>query len=94
VAWRISALLACRDGEALAWDVCKTERREILEALRDGYPAEWRIVDLEVNWEDDALFCAHTDVKDRKRLWRRLESGRPSGRLFFCASVAYAPLAW
>ena len=29
----------CEDGQALAWDCCKTERREILEALRDGHPA-------------------------------------------------------
>jgi hypothetical protein len=55
----------CEDGAALAWDCCKTERREILEALRDGYPAEWSIVALDVNWEENCLFCAHTTCRSK-----------------------------
>lgn len=53
------------DGEAVAFNIAKTEcRRQMLEALRDhpnGYPEkEWLPVAIEVNWEDQELYCAHT----------------------------------
>jgi hypothetical protein len=49
------------DGEAVAFEVAKTERRAMLEALA-GEPdyQEWCPAALEVNWEDPALICAHT----------------------------------
>ena len=48
------------DGEACAFDVAKSERRQMLASLvdpslRDG----WRPIALEINWEGD-LYCAHT----------------------------------
>jgi hypothetical protein len=53
------------DGEACAFDVAKSERRNMLAALRDkvtnNYPAkDWLPVALDVNWEDSSLTCAHT----------------------------------
>lgn len=57
------------DGEACAFDVAKSQRREMLEALRDyqgagnTYNNDWRPIALEVNWEDAALFCAHTGAR-------------------------------
>ena len=55
------------DGEALSFDAAKTERRYILEALRDrahGYPnGGWLPASFEINWEDNDLLCAHTNER-------------------------------
>lgn len=48
------------DGEACAFDVAKTERRAMLEALRDRDNSGWRPIALEINYEDSELYCAHT----------------------------------
>jgi hypothetical protein len=48
------------DGDALAFKVAKTERRLMLEGLVDNYDSGWRPVALEINWEDENLFCAYT----------------------------------
>lgn len=47
------------DGEACAFSVCKSERRNMLEALAAKDDSGWRPVALDVNWED-TLYCAHT----------------------------------
>ncbi|HEX3521279.1 MAG TPA: hypothetical protein VHT52_04240 [Stellaceae bacterium] len=51
------------DGDACAFDVAKSKRRNMLEALRDRDRSGWRPVALEVNWEDATLFCAHTGAR-------------------------------
>ena len=54
------------DGEACTFKVAKTNRRDMLEALRDyqtvgnSYNNDWRPIALEINWEDASLYCAHT----------------------------------
>ena len=48
------------DGEACAFDVAKTERRNMLDALANKDQSGWRPVALEINWEDQDLICAHT----------------------------------
>jgi hypothetical protein len=51
------------DGEACAFDVCKSERRNMLQALADKDTRRndgWLPVALEINWEDSDLHCAHT----------------------------------
>ena len=54
------------DGEACAFNVAKTNRRDMLKALRDyqtvgnSYNNDWRPIALEINWEDASLYCAHT----------------------------------
>ena len=54
------------DGAICAFAVAKTERRSMLEALRDyetvgnSYNNDWRPVALEINWEDGDLYCDHT----------------------------------
>ena len=55
----------CADGEALSFEAAKENRRAVLEALRDRtpYDAQWRVVALDVNWEDTELYCAHTYKK-------------------------------
>jgi hypothetical protein len=54
------------DGDACAFSVAHTERRLMLEALRDkdSWPdKQWLPVAVEVNWEDTGLVCAHTGEK-------------------------------
>ena len=57
------------DGEACSFDVAKTERRQMLQALADyqgagnTYNNDWRPIALEINWEDVNLFCAHTSAR-------------------------------
>jgi hypothetical protein len=48
------------DGEACAFSVASTERRNMLQAIRDNCRNGWRPVALEINWEDTELYCAHT----------------------------------
>ena len=50
----------CSDGEALSFAAAKQERRLILEALRDNDRSGWRVVGVDVNYEDAELRCAHT----------------------------------
>lgn len=48
------------DGEALSWAAVKAERRQILGAIHDRDNSGWRVVAVEINYEDPALYCAHT----------------------------------
>jgi hypothetical protein len=49
------------DGAALSFEAAKQERRLILEAIRDDDKASgWRVVAMDVNWEDSSLVCEHT----------------------------------
>lgn len=48
------------DGGVLCWDCLKTERRSILEAIAtDDVHSGWRIVGVDVNWENHGLCCDH-----------------------------------
>jgi len=54
------------DGEACAFDVAKSERRQMLEAIAERKIRphdQWLPIALEVNWEDADLYCAHTGKK-------------------------------
>lgn len=52
--------VAMDDGEVLSIDAAKSEFRSIcrstLQRSRDG----WGAAGVDINWEDGALFCAHT----------------------------------
>lgn len=47
------------DGEALSFRAARGNLRPILEALRDNSADDWKPVALEINWEDQSLYCAH-----------------------------------
>jgi len=47
------------DGEALSFEAAREEKRSILEALAGKGEAGWKVVSVEVNWEDDDLWCCH-----------------------------------
>lgn len=46
------------DGGSLCFDCLKTERRAILEAIRNkDNTSGWRVVAFAINWEDRGLTC-------------------------------------
>lgn len=51
------------DGAALSFDAVKRELRNILESIASKANDGWRIVALEINWEDASLYCEHTGQK-------------------------------
>lgn len=50
----------CSDGEALSFEAAKENAALICQAIRDGSRCGWRVIGLDINYEDTALFCAHT----------------------------------
>ncbi len=48
------------DGEPLSFDAARAEASHVARAIRDGDNSGWRVIALEVNWEDPELFCCHT----------------------------------
>mgnify|MGYP003350628761 CR=1 FL=1 len=51
----------CADGEPLSFEAVIQEYRQVLRDVRDNVTAYgWRVIACEVNWEDAALYCAHS----------------------------------
>jgi hypothetical protein len=50
----------CSDGAALSFKTARKERRYILEALRDQDNSGWRVIAMDINWEDADLVCDHS----------------------------------
>lgn len=48
------------DGFALSFAAAKAERRLILEAIVSKNDDQWRVVGMDINWEDAHLYCEHT----------------------------------
>ncbi len=48
------------DGGVLSFDAAKAERELIEQSITDNSRDGWRVVAVEVNWEDDSLTCDHT----------------------------------
>jgi hypothetical protein len=48
------------DGAALSFEAARENRRAILEAIHNKDGSGWRVVAVDVNWEDDELRCEHT----------------------------------
>jgi hypothetical protein len=53
----------CEDGEALSFKAAAANAKLVLRAIRLGHDAQWRVVALEPNGEDDELVCAHTNER-------------------------------
>lgn len=49
-----------RDGGILSFEAAKQEKRNILDSIANGHNDGWRIVAMDVNWEDQFLHCEHT----------------------------------
>lgn len=51
------------DGEALSFEAAEENKDLIIDAINDNDNNGWRVVGVDVNWEDDNLYCAHTNKK-------------------------------
>lgn len=51
------------DGEALSFEAARDNFRQIVDSIDGRHNDGWRIVGLDVNYEDDDLVCAHTGKK-------------------------------
>ncbi len=50
------------DGGLLCWDCLKTQRRLILESLRDRTRDGWAVMAVEVLWEGPDECCSHCNA--------------------------------
>lgn len=48
------------DGAALSFDAVRQEIRQVIWSMRHGVNDGWRVVAVDVNWEDSDLTCEHT----------------------------------
>lgn len=48
------------DGATLSWRSAYYNRRNILNSIANKLNDGWRIVGVDVNWEDPALYCDDT----------------------------------
>jgi hypothetical protein len=52
------------DGEALSFDAVYLELKQVLRAIKTQERfSNWRVIGVDVNWEDENLYCAHTGEK-------------------------------
>lgn len=48
------------DGEALSIDAARAEWKQIVRATLRHDRSEWEAAAVGINWEDGALYCAHS----------------------------------
>ena len=48
------------DGAALSFDAVRSEYRQVINAIRHRLNDGWRVVAVEINYEDSGLYCDHT----------------------------------
>ena len=48
------------DGAALSFDAVRSEYRQVINAVRHRLNDGWRVVAVEINYEDSDLYCDHT----------------------------------
>ena len=51
------------DGAALSFAAAKAERRNIIASIAHRTNDGWRIVGCDINWEDQQLYCDHTNAR-------------------------------
>ena len=47
----------CNDGAALSFKYARENAHLICQAIRENSNCGWRVVGVEVNWEDPGLYC-------------------------------------
>jgi len=52
----------CTDGEPLSFESARKEFDCIVDGFRFGDPA-WTIIGVDVNWENEELFCSHSNER-------------------------------
>ena len=51
------------DGEALSYSAVVQNYIEVKDSVRRAINDGWRVIGMDVNWEDPNLYCAHTGNK-------------------------------
>jgi len=51
------------DGEALSFDAVRENYKSVLRAVREQDDDGWLVVGIEINYEDQDLYCAHCGKK-------------------------------
>ena len=49
------------DGQPMSFEAAESEAKEIIEAIRKKDNSGWRIVGCYINYEDNEMFCCHTN---------------------------------
>ena len=49
------------DGEALSFNAAKENQSLIKSAIKDNSNDGWQVIACEINWEDNSLYCAHSN---------------------------------
>ena len=52
-----------QDGAALSFEAVNQEIESVQDSINSEYNDEWRVVAVDVNWEDENLLCDHTGEK-------------------------------
>lgn len=54
----------CADGGVISFDAAEEHKVEILDAIKEPRSnQQWEVTSCIVNWEDDDLFCDHTNER-------------------------------
>ena len=48
------------DGEAMSRAAVRDNLRSIIDSIANRRGDGWRVIGMEINWEDDSLTCCHT----------------------------------
>ena len=48
------------DGAALSFESVRSELWQVLDSIRNGHNDGWRVVGVEINYEDSELYCDHS----------------------------------
>lgn len=52
------------DGKALSFKAVRDNLKEVMRATYDArYGKKWRVLGVQVNWEDPHLYCAHSNER-------------------------------
>jgi hypothetical protein len=51
------------DGEAMSFDSVKENYRLVLDSVKHKNNDGWRVIGVDINWEDDSLICCHSGNK-------------------------------
>lgn len=51
------------DGQAMSFDSVKENYRLVLDSVKHGNNDGWRVVGVDINWEDEHLYCCDSGRK-------------------------------
>lgn len=54
----------CADGEALSFEAAEENKDSVIYAIEEGRAMDdWRVIGFVINWENEDLYCVHTNKK-------------------------------